>query len=66
MPTKKKKKEVRTMRFLRDERGTSTAEWVVVAAVVIAVIGTVILSIAQTTNAEGDGADTWIQNIPNP
>jgi len=54
------------MRFLRDERGTSTAEWVVVAAVVIAVVGTVILSIAQTTNAEGDGADTWIQNIPNP
>jgi Flp pilus assembly pilin Flp len=54
------------MRFLRDEKGTSTAEWVVVAAAVIAVIGTMILTIANTTQAEGSGANTWIQNIPDP
>jgi hypothetical protein len=54
------------MRFLLDNRGTGTAEWVVVGALVIAVIGTVIFAIANSAAVEGNNTNAWIQAIPDP
>lgn len=35
------------MEFLRDARGTGTVEWIVVAAIVVAVVGSVLLALAR-------------------
>jgi len=54
------------MKFLIGKKGTSTAEWLAAAVIVIAVIGTVIMSVSNTTAVEGGKTDAWIDNIPDP
>ena len=54
------------MRFLRGTRGTSTAEWLTAAFLVIAVVGSVIYAIANSAAVQGGKTDTWIQGIPDP
>jgi len=54
------------MQFLRDTKGQSLVEWLVAAVLVVAVVGTVIYTIANTTATEGGKTNTWIDNIPDP
>ncbi len=53
-------REVKTMRFLKQQAGTAVVEWLVAIILVLAVVGTVILSVANTTSTEGTKTDTWI------
>jgi hypothetical protein len=55
-----------TMRFLLGKKGTSTVEWLAALVLVVAVVGTLIMSVASTTATEGGKTDTWIDNIPDP
>ena len=48
------------MRFLKGRAGTAVVEWLVAIILVVAVVGTVILSLAGTTSAEGAKTNTWI------
>ena len=48
------------MRFLKQQAGTAVVEWLVAIILVVAVVGTVILSVANTTSAEGTKTNTWI------
>ena len=54
------------MDFLRDQRGTDVVEWLVAAVLVIFVVGTVILTISNTTATEGGKTNTWIDGLPDP
>ena len=54
------------MHFLLDKRGTNVVEWLVAAVAVIFVVGTVVLTIANTTATEGDKTNTWIDALPDP
>jgi hypothetical protein len=53
-------------RFLQDTRADSSVEWIVVVILVVAVVGSMIYNIANTTNTQGSGTNTWIGNIPAP
>ena len=48
------------MRFLKGQAGTAVVEWLVAIILVVAVVGTVILSVATTTSTEGGKTDAWI------
>ena len=54
------------MRFWRDQRGTNVVEWLVAAVAVVFVVGTVILTVANTTATEGGKTNTWIDALPDP
>lgn len=54
------------MKFLSGKKGTSTVEWLAALVLVVAVVGTLIMSVSNTTAAEGGKTDTWIANIPDP
>jgi hypothetical protein len=54
------------MRFLRSTLATGTVEWVVTAVAVIAVVATLILSLANTAATEGGKTRTWVDGIPDP
>jgi hypothetical protein len=54
------------MRFLRSNSGQAVVEWLVGAILVIAVVGTVIMLVANTTATEGGKTNTWIGAIPDP
>jgi hypothetical protein len=54
------------MRFLRGNSGQAVVEWLVGAILVIAVVGTVIMLVANTTATEGGKTNTWIGAIPDP
>ncbi len=54
------------MRFLQGQAGTTVVEWLVAAVLVIAVVGTVILLIANTTATAGGKTNTWVDGIPDP
>lgn len=54
------------MNFLRRKRANDTVEWVVTVVLVVAVVGSMIYSVANTTSVQGSGTDTWIGNIPAP
>ena len=48
------------MRFLKNKSGTAVVEWLVAIILVVAVVGTVVLTVANTTSAEGVKTSTWI------
>ena len=48
------------MRFMKQQAGTAVVEWLVSIILVVAVVGTVILSVANTTSTEGGKTNTWI------
>jgi len=48
------------MRFLKGRAATAVVEWLVAIILVVAVVGTVILSVATTTSTEGGKTDAWI------
>ena len=48
------------MRFMKQQAGTAVVEWLVSIILVVAVVGTVILSVSNTTSAEGAKTNTWI------
>lgn len=54
------------MEFLKDQAGTSTAEWLVAAALIIAVVGSIIYAVGDTAAAKGSDTDSWIDDIPAP
>jgi heme/copper-type cytochrome/quinol oxidase subunit 4 len=54
------------MKFLRRKRANDTVEWVVTVVLVVAVVGSMIYSIANTANTQGSGTEAWIGNIPAP
>lgn len=54
------------MRFLLGKSGQSIVEWLVGAVLVVAVVGTIVYAVANTTAAEGGKTDTWIDGIPDP
>ncbi|MBO9369927.1 MAG: hypothetical protein J7575_02380 [Chloroflexi bacterium] len=54
------------MKFLRGVRATGTVEWVVTAVAVVAVVATLILSLANTSATEGGKTRTWVDGIPDP
>lgn len=54
------------MKFLRGKRADASVEWIVTAILVVAVVGSMIYSIANTSSTQGSGTNTWIGNIPAP
>jgi hypothetical protein len=54
------------MKFLRSQRANNSVEWIVTAVLVVAVVGSMIYSVANTAQTQGSGTDTWIGNIPAP
>jgi uncharacterized protein (UPF0333 family) len=54
------------MKFLRDNRADASVEWIVVAILVVAVVGSMIYSIVSTTATQGAGTNAWINSIPAP
>lgn len=54
------------MKFLVGKKGTSTVEWLAALVLVVAVVGTLIMTVSNTTATEGGKTDTWIDNIPDP
>lgn len=54
------------MTFLKQKKGASAVEWLVTAFLVVAVVGSVIYLIANTTATQGGKTNTWIQGIPDP
>jgi len=54
------------MRFLKGKSGQAVVEWLVGAILVIAVVGTVIMLVAQSTATQGAKTNTWIGAIPDP
>ena len=54
------------MNFLRDTLATSTAEWLVAAFLVVAVVGSVVYAISRSAAAQGNKTNTWINGIPDP
>ncbi len=60
------RKGVKVMRFLRGKSGQAVVEWLVGAILVIAVVGTVVMLVANTTATQGDKTNSWIGAIPDP
>lgn len=54
------------MKFLRDSLATSTAEWLIAAFLVVAVVGSVVYAISRSAAAQGNKTDSWIRGIPDP
>jgi predicted PurR-regulated permease PerM len=54
------------MKFLRSKRANNSVEWIVTAVLVVAVVGSMIYSVANTAQTQGSATDTWIGNIPAP
>jgi hypothetical protein len=54
------------MRFLRGRSGQSIVEWLVGAVLVVAVVGTIVYLLANTTATEGGKTNTWVDAIPDP
>jgi Flp pilus assembly pilin Flp len=54
------------MRFLKDKRGDSATEWLVVAAIAIAVVGVMIWAVVSAASAQGGNVQTWIDGIAVP
>ena len=54
------------MKFLRNRKADASVEWLVVAVLVVAVVGSMIYSVANTTQTQGSGTDSWIGGIPAP
>lgn len=54
------------MKFLKDKSGQSSVEWLVAAALVVAVVGTIIYMVSSTTATEGTKTNAWINAIPDP
>ena len=50
------------MRFLTGKAGTAVVEWLVAIILVVAVVGTVILTVANTTSTEGGKTNAWINS----
>ena len=53
------------MKFLKDRKG-NTVEWVTVVFLVVAVVGSMIYLIADTTSDQGGLTNDWIAAIPAP
>lgn len=54
------------MKFLREVLATSTAEWLIAAFLVAAVVGSVIFAISRSAAAQGNKTNNWINGIPDP
>lgn len=55
------------MEFLLDEKdATSTAEWLVAAFLIIAVVGSVIYAIGDATATQGTATEGWVEGVPAP
>jgi hypothetical protein len=54
------------MNFLRNKHADASVEWIVTAILVVAVVGSMIYSIANTANTQGSGTNSWINSIPAP
>ncbi len=54
------------MRFLKGQSGQAVVEWIVGLILVVAVVGTIIMLVAQTTATQGSKTNTWIDGIPDP
>lgn len=54
------------MRFLTGKSGQAVVEWIVGLILVVAVVGTVIMLVANTSATEGGKTNTWIGSIPDP
>ncbi len=54
------------MRFLSGRKGIDLAEWLVGAALVIAVVGVMIYTVATNASAQGEHVSTWINSISVP
>ena len=54
------------MRFLKGTSGQAVVEWIVGLILVVAVVGTVIMLVANTSATEGGKTNTWIGGIPDP
>ena len=50
----------------KSHRGTSALEYVVVAAIALAVLGVAIWAFAQAASGEGGNVTTWISGISVP
>ena len=50
----------------KNHRGTSALEYVVVAAIALAVLGVAIWSFVQAASGEGGNVTTWITGIAVP
>jgi len=46
--------------------GDSAVEWIVVAAVVLAVVGTIVWTITQSAKTQGGNVSSWITGINVP
>jgi Tfp pilus assembly protein PilV len=49
--------------FARKQRGASLVEWIVVVVVVVAVLGSAALGIANVTNTKAGEVNTWINSL---
>ena len=54
------------MNFLQDKRGDSATEWLVVAAIAIAIVGVMIWAVVNAASAQGGNVRSWIQGIAVP
>ncbi|MGC8946376.1 MAG: hypothetical protein ACP5N6_09495 [Anaerolineae bacterium] len=54
------------MKFLRDTLATSTAEWLIAAFLVVAVVGSVIYLVSRSAATQGNKTNAWINGIPDP
>ena len=54
--------------FARKQLGASLVEWIVVVVVVVAVLGSAALGIANTTNTKANAVNSWIEarTVPAP
>ncbi len=56
----------RLTRFVDEQAGDNTLEWVLVAVIAIAVVGVAIWGIAQSASTEGGNASSYIGGINVP
>ncbi len=54
------------MRFLKGTSGQAVVEWIVGLIIVVAVVGTAIMLVVNTSATEGGKTNTWIGAIPDP
>jgi hypothetical protein len=54
------------MKFLREKRANNTVEWIVGLILVVSIVGSMIYSIAHSSNAQGGLTNGWINSIPAP
>ncbi len=54
------------MKFLREKQANNTVEWIVALILVVSVVGSMIYSIANSSNAQGGQTNGWINGIPAP